>query len=160
MNQRSNSVKPVMMSVSGYMLLLLLILPYIYETIKRIEENVCKYVFTLYTRKNSKSAAEHLKERLKSMAEERQIEMALQRQVKKRGGRAVKFTSPGLDGVPDRLVLMPGGRCAFVELKAPGKKLRTLQEKRRTQLEALGFPVYCIDRTEMIGGVLDEIQST
>nr|WP_330398693.1 VRR-NUC domain-containing protein [Lacrimispora celerecrescens] len=66
----------------------------------------------------------------------------------------------GLDGVPDRLVLLPGGRCAFVELKAPGKKLRPLQEKRRTQLEALGFPVYCIDRTEMIGGVLDEIQST
>lgn len=149
-----------MMSVSVHLLLLLLIPPYIYEMIKRIEENVCKCVFTLYTCKNSKPAAEHLEGRLKSMAEERQIEMALQRQAKKRGGRAVKFTSPGLDGVPDRLVLMPGGRCAFVELKAPGKKLRPLQEKRRTQLEALGFPVYCIDRTEMIGGVLDEIQST
>ncbi len=149
-----------MMSVSGHMLLLLLIPSYIYEMIKRIEENVCKCVFTLYTRKNSKSAAEHLEGRLKSMGEERQIEMALQRQTKKRGGRAVKFISPGLDGVPDRLVLLPGGRCAFVELKAPGKKLRPLQEKRRIQLEALGFPVYCIDRTEMIGGVLDEIQST
>lgn len=149
-----------MMSASGHMLLLLLILPYIYEMIKRIEENVCKCVFTLYTYKNSKSAAEHLEGRLKSMAEERQIEMALQRQVKKRSGRAVKFTSTGLDGVPDRLVLMLGGRCAFVELKAPGKKLRSLQEKRKTQLEALGFPVYCIDSTEMIGGVLDEIQST
>ena len=49
-----------MMSVSGHMLLLLLITPYIYEMIKRIEENVCKCEFTLYTCKNRKSAAEHL----------------------------------------------------------------------------------------------------
>lgn len=73
---------------------------------------------------------------------------------------AVKFVSPGLSGVPDRLLLIPGGRVAFAELKAPGGRLRPLQVRRKAQLEAMGFPVYVIDRIDSIGGVLDEIQST
>ena len=91
---------------------------------------------------------------------EKSIEQALVRLAKKHGGMAVKFLSPGLDGVPDRLLLFPGRRLAFVELKAPGKKMRPLQIKRKRQLEQLGFPVYCIDNKEMIGGILDEVQST
>ena len=87
------------------------------------------------------------------------IEQKLVIEVKKRGGLAVKFVSPGFDGVPDRLVLFPGGVLAFVELKALGKSLRPLQELRARQLIALGFRVYCIDNKEMIGGVLDEIQT-
>ena len=87
------------------------------------------------------------------------VESKLTTEVKKRGGLAVKFVSPGLDGVPDRLVLFPGGRLAFVEMKALGKKMRPLQVKRAEQLQALGFSVYCVDRPEMIGGVLDEIQT-
>lgn len=87
---------------------------------------------------------------------ERQLAVA----VKKMGGMAVKFVSPGLDGVPDRIVLLPDKRVAFVELKAPGKKLRALQEKRKRQLEELGFPVFVIDGVEQIGGVLDEICAT
>lgn len=88
------------------------------------------------------------------------IERKLTLEVKKRGGLAPKFVSPGLDGVPDRLVLLPGGKLAFVELKATGKAMRPLQVRRARQLTALGFPVYCIDRTDMIGGVLDEIQAS
>ncbi|WP_455577014.1 VRR-NUC domain-containing protein [Anaerosinus sp.] len=87
------------------------------------------------------------------------IERKLVIEVKKRGGLAVKFVSPGLDGVPDRLVLFPGGKLAFVELKATGKTMRPLQEKRARQLTALGFQVYCVDNKEKIGGVLDEIQT-
>lgn len=90
---------------------------------------------------------------------ESMVEKKLVTEVKKRGGLAVKFVSPGLDGVPDRLVLFPGGRLAFVELKAPGKKMRPLQIKRAKMLSALGFKVYCIDNPKMIGGVLDEIQT-
>lgn len=91
---------------------------------------------------------------------EKSIEQALVRQAKKCGGMAVKFVSPGLDGVPDRLLLLPGGKVAFVELKAPGEKMRPLQIRRKKQLEQLGFFVYCIDSKEAIGGILDEVQST
>ena len=88
------------------------------------------------------------------------VEKKFTAEVKKRGGLAVKFVSPGCNGVPDRLVLFPGGRMAFVELKAPGKTMRPLQQYRAKQLAALGFHVYTVDCKEMIGGILDEIQTT
>ena len=91
---------------------------------------------------------------------EKAIEAKLVQAVKSMGGLAPKFTSPGFDGVPDRLVLLPGGKLAFIELKAPGKVLRPLQVRRKSQLESLGFLVYCIDRPEQIGGILSEIQSS
>lgn len=88
---------------------------------------------------------------------EKTIEAKLVQTVRSMGGLALKFTSPGLDGVPDRLVLLPGGKIAFIELKAPGKTLRPLQVRRKRQLEALGFSVYCIDSPEQIETVLQEI---
>lgn len=91
---------------------------------------------------------------------EKSIEQVLVQKAKERGGIAMKFVSPGLDGVPDRIVLLPHGYIAFVELKAPGKKLRPLQEKRKRTLESLGFHVYIIDNSQMIGGILDAIQAT
>lgn len=90
---------------------------------------------------------------------ESMVEKKLITEVKKRGGLALKFISPGLDGVPDRLVLFTGGRLGFVELKAPGKKMNPLQIKRAKQLRVLDFKVYCIDDPKMIGGILDEIQT-
>jgi len=90
---------------------------------------------------------------------EKYIEQKLVKAVKAMGGMALKFTSPGFDGVPDRIVLLPMARMAFVELKAPGKKMRPLQVRRKRQLEALGFLVYCIDGVDQIGGVLDEIKN-
>ena len=112
----------------------------------------------LYTREDSFPAKAE-KERW-FMDEESRIERRLAVSVKKMGGMAVKFTSPGLDGVPDRIVLLPGKKIAFVELKAPGKKPRPLQVKRMRQLKSLGFPVYVVDGIEQIGGVLDEICAT
>ena len=91
---------------------------------------------------------------------EKSTEQKLVKAVKTRGGLAPKFVSPGFDGVPDRIVLLPRGRIAFVELKAKGRKMRPLQVRRKRQLESLGFSVYCIDSTEQIGGILDEIQSS
>ena len=88
---------------------------------------------------------------------EKTVEQKLMRAVKDMGGIAPKFVSPGLDGVPDRLILLPNGRMGFVECKAPGKQLRPLQVYRKRQLEGLGFLVYCLDRPEEIGGILDEI---
>lgn len=91
---------------------------------------------------------------------EKQIESKLRKAVKAKGGLCIKFISPSLTGIPDRLVLLPKGKVAFIELKAPGEKLRPIQERRKRQLEALGFLVFCIDCPEKIEGVLNEIQST
>ena len=89
---------------------------------------------------------------------ESEIERKFVNAAKLRGGLALKFVSPGMNGVPDRLVLMPGGRMAFAELKVPGESMRSIQRKRKRQLEQLGFAVYCIDGPEQIEGVLDEIE--
>lgn len=88
---------------------------------------------------------------------EKQIENKLATEAKKLGGIALKFVSPSFDGMPDRLVLMPDGHIAFVELKAPGKKPRPLQLARHRLLRSLGFRVYVIDSVEQIGGMLDEV---
>ena len=91
---------------------------------------------------------------------EKQIERALVKTVQKRGGLCPKWVSPGLDGVPDRIILLPGGRIAFAELKAPGMKPRPLQAFRIGQIRQLGFTVYVIDNTDEIGGALDALQAS
>ena len=91
---------------------------------------------------------------------EKKIEQKLVELVHKNNGMALKFVSPGCDGVPDRIVLFPGEKIAFIEVKAPRKKMRPLQMRRKQQLESLGFRVYCIDDMEQIGGVIDEIRTS
>ena len=81
---------------------------------------------------------------------EQLIENRLKKEIEKLGGKALKFVSPGMSGVPDRIVLLPEGRIIFVELKAPGKKLRPLQELRKKELEKLGFRVECIDSIDKV----------
>ena len=90
---------------------------------------------------------------------EKTIEQKFRAAVKTAGGLAVKFTSPGFDGVPDRLALLPDGKMAFVEVKAPGEKPRPLQLSRHRLLRRLGFKVYVLDDESQIGGIIDEIQS-
>jgi len=90
---------------------------------------------------------------------EQEIEKQLVRAVKNMGGRAVKFMSPGFDGMPDRLVLLPGGRCGFVEVKAPGKRPRALQVVRHEMLKELGFKVYVLDAKEQIEEIINDIHS-
>lgn len=91
---------------------------------------------------------------------EKSIEKKLVAAVKSRGGICPKWVSPGLDGVPDRLVFLPGRHFGMVEVKAPGEKPRALQVSRHRLLAKLGFPTYILDGEEQIGGILDEIQST
>ena len=88
---------------------------------------------------------------------EKHIEQQLVKAVRSHGGIAPKFVSPGYDGVPDRLILFPGGRIAFCELKAPGKKMRPLQIRRKAQIERLGFSVYIIDEVSQIMPTVSEI---
>ncbi len=88
---------------------------------------------------------------------EASVEQRLKKKVKENGGLALKLVSPGFAGVPDRLVLFQGSRVVFVELKAPAKKLRALQQKRKKQLESLGFKVYKIDSYEAVDRMLEEM---
>ena len=90
---------------------------------------------------------------------EKDIEQKLVKAVRASGGMCPKFVSPGTNGVPDRIVLMTGGRMAFVEVKAPGRKPRPLQVFRIDQLRELGFAVYVLDSMEQIPEILEEIRS-
>ena len=91
---------------------------------------------------------------------EKEIEQKLVAETKAAGVIAAKFVSPGLDGMPDRLVLLPGGKIGFVEVKAPGKVPRPLQVARHRLLKRLGFQVFVLDDPAQIGGILDAIRTT
>lgn len=88
---------------------------------------------------------------------ESRIEKRLKKEIELIGGKALKFVSPGVSGVPDRIVLLPHGRIIFIELKAPGEKLRAIQEYRVKQIEELGFEVRVIDSIEGIMKLTSEV---
>ena len=88
---------------------------------------------------------------------EKQIEAKLTQAAKMLGGVAPKFVSPGYDGMPDRIVLLPGGYIAFVEVKAKCCKPRPLQLARHKLLRGLGFRVYVLDDERQIMRLLKEI---
>jgi hypothetical protein len=88
---------------------------------------------------------------------EKQIERKLVNAVKATGGIAPKFVSPGYGGMPDRLLLLPNGRMAFVEVKAPGEKPRPLQTARHRMLRKLGFKVYVLDAEADIDKIMKEV---
>ena len=90
---------------------------------------------------------------------EKQIEQKFVKAVKNMGGIAPKLVCPGFDGMPDRIVLFPGGHMGFVEVKAMGCKPRPLQLARHGLLQQLGFKVYVLDDEHQIGGLLDEIRT-
>ena len=90
---------------------------------------------------------------------EKKIEQKLVTAVKKHGGICPKFVSPGFDGMPDRLLLLPHGRFAFVEVKAPGEKPRPLQLSRHLTLRRLGFLVYVLDALEDIEKIISEVMN-
>lgn len=88
---------------------------------------------------------------------EKDIEKLFCDEVVKAGGRAYKFVSPGNSGVPDRLVILPGGKIGFVELKAPGKKTRPEQSYQLRKLADQGCYVTVLDKPECIKAVIHQI---
>ena len=90
---------------------------------------------------------------------EKKIEQGLVKAVRAAGGICPKFVSPGMDGMPDRVLLMPGCRLGFVEVKAPGKSPRPLQINRHKALRSLGFPVFVLDDPEKIPTIIEEVKT-
>lgn len=134
------------------------------------QDNFFPYICSALREKESRTYAQKeyigtvvpvvlLSRRKENMKSEKQIEQSLVKAVNNMGGIAPKFVSPGFDGMPDRIVLLPHGKMVFVEVKAPGKKPRPLQTSRHEMLRELGFKVYVLDNTDQIGGILDEIQT-
>lgn len=91
--------------------------------------------------------------------EENRIEKYLKKRVSQIGGKAFKFVSPGVSGVPDRIVLLPGARSVFVELKAPGEKPRPIQLHRIKQIRALGFRVEILDSKDAVDKFIRSVEN-
>ena len=84
-----------------------------------------------------------------NMIDERDIEGKLGRVVSDRGGLCLKLDSASKKGIQDRLVLLPGARVFFVELKRPdGGRVSVLQKVRRTQIRRMGFPALVVRSAE------------
>ena len=81
---------------------------------------------------------------------EKSIENVLRQAVEAEGGVCLKWVCPGHRGVPDRMILFPGGIIAFVELKRPGAKVKAggLQEWWREKIQSFGFQRYEISTVE------------
>ena len=88
---------------------------------------------------------------------EKDVERKLVRGIRNKGGMCRKFVSPGWAGAPDRIVLLPGGRMYFIEMKRPGEEPEPLQQHRIEELRALGFNARAINNEEDVNNFLKEI---
>lgn len=89
---------------------------------------------------------------------EKEVERKLKKQIEAScpGALCLKFESPGFTGVPDRMILLPGGNVVFAELKAPGKKERRLQSHVQGRLREMGFTVFSSVDNE--GRIMDVVE--
>lgn len=89
---------------------------------------------------------------------EKLLEKKLREKIKELGGIALKFYSMSFTGLPDRIVLMPGGRVWFAEIKTTGQKLKPRQLAVIELFRKLGFSYHVIDRQEALDFFLKEVQ--
>lgn len=90
---------------------------------------------------------------------EKAVETYLREQVRKAGGLALKLVCPGWTGVPDRLILLPGGRIFFAETKDLGKTPKRRQKYVHSRLRELGFTVFVPDSKEAVDQMMAYITS-
>lgn len=96
---------------------------------------------------------------MRDQESEKTLEARLREEVKKAGGIALKFTSQYHRGIPDRIVLMPGGRIYFVEMKSTGRSATRLQKAAIRHLQEMGFNVRIIDTSEKLAQFITEIRT-
>jgi hypothetical protein len=133
------------------------VIPLIFKMLSTQGENAQSA--SVHARKEYKEIVVHLLHlfRKEMIMREKTIERKLVQAVKSIGGIAPKFVSPGFDGMPDRIVLLPMGRIAFVEVKRHVEQPRPLQVSRHGLLRRLGFRVFVLDDAEQIPQIINEI---
>lgn len=90
---------------------------------------------------------------------EKDVERRLRKGVEALGGRCMKLVSQGNNGVPDRLVLLPDGRCVFVELKRPKYgKLSPVQAAQQNRLASMGFDVRVLSNNLSVDAFIREVE--
>lgn len=85
---------------------------------------------------------------------EKAIEKYLVSETKKLGGLCLKYSNPNMVGYPDRLVLLPGGKLVWVELKSKGKKPSKVQALRFAHMASMGHPVEVCDSKQAVDDIL------
>ncbi|MCG7948058.1 MAG: VRR-NUC domain-containing protein [Candidatus Thiodiazotropha taylori] len=88
---------------------------------------------------------------------ERDVEKYLREEIQKLGGECLKWVSPGRSGVPDRIIMVPGDKARFVEVKPPGGKPTTLQKRMHRRLITLGQHVAIVDSKEAVDEYVAEL---
>lgn len=86
---------------------------------------------------------------------EKYIERYLCSTVTAKGGICLKYSNPNMTGFPDRIVLLPGGKTLWVELKSKGRKPSIVQKIRFRQMEEIGHHVYVCDSIEQVDEVIE-----
>lgn len=92
------------------------------------------------------------------MAKEKVIEASLRKKVVDAGGRFYKWVSPGNDGVPDRIAILPNGRVIFVELKTDEGRLTKIQEYQQGVLRKLGCKVTTVYGDAGVKAFMEEVE--
>ena len=105
-----------------------------------------------------KRAREKLQIRKETGMKERDIEVLLREGVKQLGGKAYKWVSPGNAGVPDRIVILPGGKVIFVELKQENGRLTRLQKVQQETLHRMGAVTVTLRGAEDVKTYLDVLK--
>lgn len=88
---------------------------------------------------------------------EKTIEKWLREGCDRLGLLAMKFTSPGNDGVPDRLVICPDGRVLFVELKTDTGRLSPIQAWQHKRMRKVGAKVITVYGTVGVSDLLEDL---
>lgn len=87
------------------------------------------------------------------------IEARLVREVRKLGGLCYKFTSPGAPGVPDRIIILPGGLVVFAELKTEIGRLAKIQKWQIEELRKRGANVRVLKGMDQVLAFLEEVKT-
>lgn len=91
---------------------------------------------------------------------EREVESYLATKLKRHGLVGIKFIPDQMNGMPDRVILLPGSRVLWVELKTKGGKLSEIQKLRHAELKKLGQDVVVVWSKEQVDELVQSLAST